>query len=150
VVDVVGNQLAHGALHHHPALCTWGAGAAHGVCGTVVPILLYVGFPVAVALAILRHRLYGIERLVQRSVVLAFLSVLIALAYVGAAASGIAAGRRLPLWAAVLGTIAATTPRASTPRCSPGSGRGAGDPGGPRRRPRHRDRPGRTGRGAAG
>lgn len=108
-IDVVINRLTGGALHDHPALCTWGAGAARGVYGTVVPMLLYLGVPAAVALAILRHRLYDLDRLVRRSVVFGGLSLAITLAYVALAATfGIAAGQRLPLWAAVLGTIAAT------------------------------------------
>lgn len=107
--DVLGNLVTGGALHDHPALCTWGAGAARGVCGTVVPMLLYVGFPVAVAVAILRHRLWDIDRLVRRSVLYGGLSLAITAIYVAvAAATGIAAGQRFPLWAAVMGAVATT------------------------------------------
>ena len=65
--------------------------------------------PVAVLVAILRYRLLEADILVRKSLVYGALWILIAAAYVGAAAAlGIAAGGRVPLAVAVLLTILAT------------------------------------------
>jgi signal transduction histidine kinase len=65
--------------------------------------------PVAVLVAILRYRLLEADILIRKSLVYGALWLLIAGAYVGAAAAlGIAAGGRLPVAVAVLLTIVAT------------------------------------------
>ncbi len=65
--------------------------------------------PLAVLVAILRYRLLEADILIRKSLVYGALWMLIAVAYVGAAAAlGIAAGGRVPLAAAVLLTILAT------------------------------------------
>ena len=65
--------------------------------------------PVAVLVAILRYRLLEADILIRKSLVYGGLWILIAAAYVGAAAAlGIAAGGRVPLAVAVLLTIVAT------------------------------------------
>ncbi len=69
----------------------------------------FIGLPAAVAVAVLRHRLYEIDRLVRRSVVYGALWTLIAAVYVGiAAALGLAAGARFSVAVAVAVTIAVT------------------------------------------
>lgn len=81
----------------------------HGVLDAVTSVLLFVGVPVAVAVAVLRYRLYDIELLIRRSVVYGSLWLLITLAYVGvAAALGVAAGQRLPTAVAILLTVLVT------------------------------------------
>jgi signal transduction histidine kinase len=65
--------------------------------------------PVAVLVAILRYRLLEADILIRKSLVYGALWILIALAYVGAAAAlGIAAGGRVPLAVAVLLTVVVT------------------------------------------
>jgi signal transduction histidine kinase len=65
--------------------------------------------PVAVLVAILRYRLLEADVLIRKSLVYGALWIVIAAAYVGAAAAlGIAAGGRVPLTVAVLLTIVAT------------------------------------------
>ena len=65
--------------------------------------------PVAVLVAILRYRLLDADILIRKSLVYGALWLLIAAAYVGAAAAlGIAAGGRVPLAVAVLLTVVAT------------------------------------------
>ena len=71
------------------------------VCATLLPV--------AVLVAILRYRLLEADILIRKSLVYGALWILIAVAYVGAAAAlGIAAGGRVPLAVAVLLTIVAT------------------------------------------
>lgn len=70
--------------------------------------VLIASFPAAVLIGLFRHRLVDIDLVIRKSLVYGALWVLIALAYVGAAAAlGIAAGSRLPMGLAVLLTIAA-------------------------------------------
>ncbi|HEV8420744.1 MAG TPA: histidine kinase [Actinomycetota bacterium] len=71
-------------------------------------LVLIAAFPAAVLIGLFRHRLIDIDLVVRKSLVYGALWLLIALAYVGAAAAlGIAAGSRLPVGLAVLLTIAA-------------------------------------------
>jgi signal transduction histidine kinase len=71
-------------------------------------IALIAVFPFVVLVGLFRHRLLDIDLLVRKSLVYSVLWVLIALAYVGAAAAlGIAASSRLPVALAVLLTMAA-------------------------------------------
>jgi signal transduction histidine kinase len=77
--------------------------------GTVVALVCFALLPIAVLVAILRYRLLEVDVLIRRSLVYGALWLLIAGAYVGAAAAlGIAAGGRVPLAVAVLLTIVAT------------------------------------------
>ena len=63
----------------------------------------------SIGIAVLRHRLYDIDRLISRTLAFGVLWLLIMLAYVGiAAAFGIMAGGRLPVEAAVVCTILVT------------------------------------------
>lgn len=72
-------------------------------------VVLLVALPTAIAVSVLRYRLYDIDRLVRRSVAYGVLWTLITAAYAAtAAALGIAAGRRLPVSVAVVLTIAVT------------------------------------------
>lgn len=106
LVDITGNLLLGGGLDSHPAICTWGTTATKPVYGTVVPALLYTGLPVAVAVAILRHNLYDIDRLIRRSAVYVTLWAAIAVLYIGVAALfGVAVTGRLPVAAGVAVTI---------------------------------------------
>jgi signal transduction histidine kinase len=109
VVDVIGNLLLGGGLDNHPAICTWGTTATKPVYGTVVPALVYAGVPVAVAVAVLRHHLFDVDRLIRRSAVYATLWAAIAVLYIGVAlALGVAVSGHLPVAAGVLFTIAVT------------------------------------------
>ncbi|MGH9003132.1 MAG: hypothetical protein ACRDYV_08385, partial [Acidimicrobiia bacterium] len=106
-VDVIGNLMLGGGLDNHPAICTWGTSATKPVYGMVVPALLYAGLPVAVAVAVLRHHLFDIDRLIRRSAVYATLWAAIAVLYFGVAlALGVAVTGRLPVAAGVLVTMA--------------------------------------------
>ena len=108
-VDLIDNVLLGGGLDDHPAICTWGTTATKPVYGTVVPALVYAGLPVAVAVAVLRHHLFDVDRLIRRSAVYATLWAAIAVLYIGVAlALGVAVSGRLPLAAGVLFTIAVT------------------------------------------
>lgn len=72
-------------------------------------LLLAIGLPGAVGIAILRHRLYDIQLLVRRTLVYGLLWARIVAAYLGlASALGLAASNRLPLWAAIVSTVVAT------------------------------------------
>ena len=65
--------------------------------------------PVSVGIAVLRHRLYDIDRLISRTLAFGILWLLITIGYVSfAAALGILAGGRLPVEIAVICTIVAT------------------------------------------
>jgi signal transduction histidine kinase len=65
--------------------------------------------PVAIAVAVLRHRLFDIDLVVRRSLVYGVLWIGIVLVYAGlAAALGLVAGQRLSVQAAILVTIGAT------------------------------------------
>ena len=108
-VDVLGNLMLGGGLDNHPAICTWGTTATKPVYGTVVPALLYTGLPVAVAIAVLRHRLFDVDRLILRSAVYLTLWAAIGVLYVGVAlALGVAVSGRGPVAAGVVVTIAGT------------------------------------------
>ncbi|HET7385873.1 MAG TPA: GAF domain-containing sensor histidine kinase [Nocardioidaceae bacterium] len=70
-----------------------------------VPALVFV--PVAIWVALVRHRLFDVHLAVRRSLAYGAVSALIGAAFLGAAtAFGVTAGRRLPLLATVLVTIA--------------------------------------------
>lgn len=72
-------------------------------------IATIASLPVAIAIALVRPHLLDIERVVRQSLVYGSLWVLIAAAYVIAAAGlGLAAGRHLPLGLALALTVAAT------------------------------------------
>jgi signal transduction histidine kinase len=72
-------------------------------------VVLLVALPTAIAVSVLRYRLYDIDRLVRRSVVYGVLWSLITAVYVATAAGlGVEAGHRLPVSVAVLVTIMVT------------------------------------------
>ena len=71
------------------------------------PLLMLL--PAGFLIGLLRHRLFDIDLVVRRSLVYGLLWLLIGLVYVGVAGVlGVVAGRRLPLEAAIVLTIAAT------------------------------------------
>ncbi len=75
----------------------------------IADAVMFIGLPVAVAVAVLRHHLYEIDRLIRRSLVYGALWTLIAAVYVAvAAALGIAAGAQFSVPVAVAITIAVT------------------------------------------
>ena len=93
------------------------AGALVGVLPIVATVLVYVpvagvvvGLPAAVGLAILRYRLYDIDRLINRAVVYTSLTVVLGLGYAGAVLAlgqlfgGV--GERIPSWAVAGATLA--------------------------------------------
>jgi hypothetical protein len=84
-----------------PAVASWLAAVASA--GVVV------GLPIAVGLAILRYRLYDIDRLISRALVYASLTVILGLCYGGLVmALGQLFGRvgeRTPSWAVAGGTL---------------------------------------------
>ena len=70
---------------------TFAADTVGGVVETAFGVLGFLGFllmPVAVAVAILRYRLYEIDRLVSRTLVYAFLTVILGAAYIGLVLTG--------------------------------------------------------------
>jgi len=68
------------------------------------PCLIF--FPVAITISVLRHQLLDVEVVLRRSMLYGALSILIAFAYAGLAASlGITAGGRLPVGAAIAVTV---------------------------------------------
>jgi hypothetical protein len=92
-------------------------GALRGVLPLVVAVLTYVavagvvvGLPAAVGLAILRYRLYDIDRLINRTLVYATLTGVLGLGYVAAVLAlgqlfgGV--GERTPSWAVAGATLA--------------------------------------------
>jgi hypothetical protein len=71
----------------------------HGTTGTwirVTPLhVTFVAIPVAAGVAVLRHRLYGIEALLSRAIVLTTVTVLVATGYIGVVVTlGAVLGRR--------------------------------------------------------
>lgn len=90
-------------------LVTGGNVRDHVVLDVITSMLLVGGIPVAIAVAILRHGLYDIDRLFRRSIVYAVLWALVTGAYVGVAVLlGLAATARLPIAVAVLVTVVVT------------------------------------------
>lgn len=72
-------------------------------------IVLLVVLPGAIGVAVLRYERYDIDVIIRRTLVYGLLWTAIVAGYVGvAAAFGIAAGNRLPLWLAIFGTILVT------------------------------------------
>ena len=70
---------------------TFAADSVGGVLATIFGALGFVGFmlmPVAVAVAILRYRLYEIDRLISRTLVYALLTLILGAAYVGLVLAG--------------------------------------------------------------
>jgi hypothetical protein len=57
--------------------------SAVGVAGFVIIMASILGMPVAIAFAILRYRLYAIDRLINRTLVYALLTTLLGLTYAG-------------------------------------------------------------------
>jgi hypothetical protein len=55
--------------------------AANYLFGIVVPTVAIAGIPTAVAIAILRHRLYDIDRLINRTLVYGLLTIILGLGY---------------------------------------------------------------------
>jgi signal transduction histidine kinase len=77
--------------------------------GFVLWGLTAAALPVSIGVAILKYRLYAIDRLISRTVTYGVLWLTIALAYVGLAVGlGLAASERLPLALAIVCTIIAT------------------------------------------
>jgi signal transduction histidine kinase len=95
-----GAEVAGLALRGSDSVRPWIAGL----------VLVAAAFlPVSVGIAILKHRLFDIDRLINRTLAFGVLWLLIALGYAGlAAALGIVAGGRLPVEVAVVCTIVAT------------------------------------------
>lgn len=101
LTGVIGAQVLWG-------LSRLGAPALE-TAGTALALLCIALLPLAVLVAILRYRLLEADILLRKSLVFGALWILIAAAYVGAAAAlGIAVGGRVPLAVAVLLTIVAT------------------------------------------
>jgi hypothetical protein len=84
-----------------------------GVLHPILSTLLGVAFPVAIAVAILKYRLYDIDRLINRTLVYGLLTALLAGVYAGVVLvlgqlfGGI--GAEPPSWAIAVATLAAAT-----------------------------------------
>jgi signal transduction histidine kinase len=103
---IIGNKATAG---DHLAACAWADGPAGALFGTLLPMILYVGLPLAVAVAVLRHNLFEIDRLIRRSAVYATLCAVIAVVYIGLHwLVGLAVTDRLPVTVGILVTIVAT------------------------------------------
>jgi peptidoglycan/LPS O-acetylase OafA/YrhL len=115
-----------GALTDHPAVLEWTSG------------LFVALLPVAIGAAVLRYRLYDLDRIISRTLAWTLLTLLLGLGYTVVV---LGLGRLLPQGSS-LGVAAATLAVAavfqppSPPR--PGPGRPALQPPPPRRRPYHR------------
>lgn len=108
-VEFVGSAVLPGDLHGAAVVCSWADGPTSSVFGAALPMIVYVGLPVAVAVAVLRHNLYGIDRLVRHSAVYVTLWLAIAAGYVALAwLLGVAVTGQLPVGAAIAVTIGAT------------------------------------------
>jgi signal transduction histidine kinase len=84
-------------------------GRSAGEAGNIVLLSGLAFLSVAAGIAILKYRLYQIDLILGRSVIYGASWLIIGASFVGvAAATGIEAGRRLPIGLAVLLTIAAT------------------------------------------
>lgn len=108
-VEFVGSAALPGDLHGEAVICSWADGPTSSVLGAGPPMLIYVGLPLAVAVAVLRHNLYNLDRLVRRSAVYVALWLAIAAAYIAVAwLLGVAVTDQLPVGAAIGVTIVAT------------------------------------------
>jgi hypothetical protein len=91
------------------ALTVAGQGIAAGVFGTVAILDLAIGVPLAVGVALLKYRLYQIDAIIRRSVVVGVLAAFITLVYVGVVAgigSLVGSTRNLPLAVGATAVIA--------------------------------------------
>lgn len=75
---------------------------------SILTVLLLLMIPVTIVVGIVRHRLFEIDLVIRRSVVWGFLSLVIAIVYIGLSATpGLALGHQIPVELAVILTIVA-------------------------------------------